>query len=61
MVILHSGLVEPDYKELTVNVATIFNDTGTFSSGLIGFLFTSLILTKDVKPKCEDEPTQLLN
>ena len=36
--ILNSDRVQKDYKELTVNIATIFNDSGTFVSGIIGFL-----------------------
>ena len=36
--ILNSERVEKNYKELTVNVATLFNDTGTFLSGILGFL-----------------------
>ena len=36
--ILNSDRVQKDYKELTVNIATIFNDSGTFISGLIGFV-----------------------
>lgn len=36
--ILNSDQVEKDYKELTVNVATLFNDSGTFLSGLAGFV-----------------------
>ena len=36
--ILNSDRVHKDYKELTVNIATIFNDSGTFISGLIGFV-----------------------
>ena len=35
--ILHSDRVDKNYKELTVNVATLFNDTGTFLSGILGF------------------------
>ena len=35
--ILNSNRVEKNYKELTVNVATLFNDTGTFLSGIVGF------------------------
>jgi hypothetical protein len=35
--ILNSDQVEKDYKELTVNVATLFNDSGTFLSGIAGF------------------------
>ena len=26
-----------NYKELTVNVATLFNDSGTFLSGIAGY------------------------
>jgi MFS family permease len=36
--ILNSDRVKKDYKELTVNVATLFNDTGTFLSGIIGYV-----------------------
>ena len=36
--ILNSDQVKREYKELTVNVATLFNDTGTFLSGLAGYL-----------------------
>ena len=36
--ILNSDKVQDNYKELTVNVATLFNDTGTFLSGIFGFL-----------------------
>ena len=35
--ILNSDRVDKNYKELTVNVATIFNDTGSFLSGIVGF------------------------
>ena len=35
--ILNSDRVDKNYKELTVNVATLFNDTGTFLSGILGF------------------------
>ena len=35
--ILHSDRVDKNYKELTVNVATLFNDSGTFLSGIAGF------------------------
>jgi hypothetical protein len=35
--ILNSNRVDKNYKELTVNVATIFNDSGTFLSGIAGF------------------------
>ena len=46
-VILHSGQVLLDYKELTVNVATIFNDTGTFLSGLVGYWLMNYIIDSD--------------
>ena len=42
--ILNSDRVKKDYKELTVNVATIFNDTGTFLSGIIGYVFYNFVL-----------------
>ena len=32
-VILHGGVVDQDYKELTVNIATLHNDIGTVLSG----------------------------
>ena len=44
-VILHSGKVLPDYKELTVNVATLFNDGGTFLSGLVGYILMNFVVT----------------
>ena len=46
-VILHSGQVLLDYKELTVNVATIFNDTGTFLSGLVGYWLLNYVIDSD--------------
>ena len=46
-VILHSGQVLLDYKELTVNVATIFNDTGTFLSGLVGYWLMNFVIDSD--------------
>ena len=46
-VILHSGQVLLDYKELTVNVATIFNDTGTFLSGIVGYLLLNYVIDSD--------------
>ena len=46
-VILHSGQVLLDYKELTVNVATIFNDTGTFLSGLVGYWLLNFVIDSD--------------
>jgi hypothetical protein len=46
-VILHSGQVLLDYKELTVNVATIFNDTGTFLSGLVGYWLLNHVIDSD--------------
>ena len=47
--ILHSGKVLPEYKELTVNVATLFNDLGTFLSGIVGNILM-LYLLKDTSP-----------
>ena len=44
--ILNSDRVQKNYKELTVNIATIFNDSGTFLSGIIGFVTYKYILTK---------------
>ena len=41
--ILNSNAVQKNYKELTVNIATIFNDTGTFLSGIIGFIFYNYV------------------
>ena len=55
-VILHSGQVLLDYKELTVNVATIFNDTGTFLSGLVGYWLMNFVIDSD-----EAFPGQELN
>ena len=46
-VILHSGQVLLDYKELTVNIATIFNDTGTFLSGLVGYWLLNYVIDSD--------------
>ena len=46
-IILHSDQVELDYKELTVNIATLFNDTGTFLSGLVGYLIFNYIINSD--------------
>ena len=46
-VILHSGQVLLDYKELTVNIATIFNDGGTFLSGLVGYLLLNFVIDDD--------------
>ena len=46
-VILHSGQVLFDYKELTVNIATIFNDAGTFLSGLVGYWLLNYIIESD--------------
>ena len=47
--ILHSGKVSPEYKELTVNVATLYNDTGTFLSGIVGYLLIKFLL-EDTSP-----------
>jgi hypothetical protein len=46
-VILHSGQVLLDYKELTVNIATIFNDGGTFLSGLVGYVLLNFVIDDD--------------
>ena len=46
-VILHSGQVLIDYKELTVNIATLFNDGGTFLSGLVGYLLLNYVIVSD--------------
>ena len=46
-VILHSGKVTPEYKELTVNVATLFNDVGTFLSGIVGYLLMKYVVDSD--------------
>ena len=51
--ILNSEKVLKDYKELTVNVATIFNDAGTFLSGIIGYVFYNFVL-KTVYPPMGD-------
>jgi len=42
--ILHSGKVTPEYKELTVNIATLFNDMGTFLSGLVGYVLMKWVV-----------------
>ena len=44
-VILHSGKVDPDYKELTVNIATLFNDSGTFLAGIVGYLLIYYVIS----------------
>ena len=46
-VIIHSDQVLPDYKELTVNVATLFNDLGTFVSGLVGYVLMNFVVNSD--------------
>ena len=43
--ILNSDQVQKNFKELTVNIATIFNDIGTFLSGIIGYVFYNYVLT----------------
>ena len=45
--ILHSGKVAPEYKELTVNVATLFNDFGTFLSGIVGYILMKFVVNSD--------------
>ena len=42
--ILHSGKVIQEYKELTVNIATLFNDLGTFLSGLVGYVLLNFVV-----------------
>ena len=42
--ILNSDRVPKNYKELTVNIATIFNDSGTFLSGILGFILNKTIM-----------------
>ena len=57
--ILNSDRVPKNYKELTVNIATIFNDSGTFLSGILGFILNKTIM----KPvyfdmgRCDDNVT----
>jgi hypothetical protein len=46
-VILHSGQVLLDYKELTVNIAAVFNDSGTLLSCIIGWLFYNYVFNKN--------------
>ena len=43
--ILHSGKVIQEYKELTVNIATLFNDLGTFLSGLVGYVLLNFVVS----------------
>ena len=45
--ILHSGKVIQEYKELTVNIATLFNDFGTFLSGLVGYVLLNFVVYSD--------------
>ena len=45
--ILNSDRVDKNYKELTVNVATLFNDIGTFLSGIIGFFALNYLFDDD--------------
>ena len=47
--ILNSDRVPENLKELTVNVATGFNDLGTFLSGIFGFLGLKYWFKKDTK------------
>ena len=47
--ILNSDKVQKNYKELTVNIATLFNDSGTFLSGILGFVTYKFILKKPQK------------
>jgi hypothetical protein len=45
--ILNSERVHKNYKELTVNVATLFNDSGTFLSGIVGFVAMKYWISDD--------------
>jgi hypothetical protein len=36
--ILNSDDIQENYKELTINIATLFNDLGTFLSGIFGLI-----------------------
>ena len=45
--ILNSDRVKQNYKELSVNIATLFNDTGSFLSGILGFITYKYILNSD--------------
>ena len=45
--ILNSERVQKNYKELTVNVATLFNDSGTFLSGIVGFFALNYLFYSD--------------
>jgi len=47
--ILSSNDIEENYKELTVNIASIFNDLGTFLSGIFGFLGLKYVFTNTTK------------
>ena len=61
--ILNSDRVDKYYKELTVNVATIFNDSGTFLSGIAGFFAHNYWVDDDkafpdqiiTPPECDPE------
>ena len=45
--ILNNEKLGSKYKDLTVNIATIFDDIGTILSGLIGFLNQKFLMTVD--------------
>jgi hypothetical protein len=45
--ILNNDKLGSKYKDLTVNIATIFDDIGTILSGLFGFINQKLIMTAD--------------
>ena len=51
--ILNSNRVQKNYKELTVNIATIFNDSGTFLSGIVGWAIYNFVLDPNY-PKLDD-------
>ena len=45
--ILNNEKLGSKYKDLTVNIATIFDDIGTILSGLFGFINQKYIMTVD--------------
>ena len=45
--ILNSDQVKREYKELTVNVATLYNDIGSFLSGIVGYVVLNYVLNDE--------------
>ena len=45
--ILNSYKIKQNYKELTVNIAAVFNDSGTLLSCIIGWLFYNYVFNKN--------------